>query len=51
MDANGERLPKGNYTLKTTGMVNGKGDELITASYAHVESVSLGGGQAGGNFS
>jgi flagellar basal-body rod modification protein FlgD len=50
LNANGDRLPQGNYTLKATGLVNGKGEELITASYAHVESVSLGGGQAGVNL-
>ncbi len=37
-------------TLKANGLVNGKGEELTTASAAHVESVSLGGGQAGVNL-
>ena len=46
LDNNGERLPEDTYTLKANGMVNGTGEELTVASYAHVESVSLGGGQA-----
>ncbi|MCP4323971.1 MAG: flagellar biosynthesis protein FlgD, partial [Alteromonadales bacterium] len=32
------------------GTVNGQGEELMVATYAHVESVSLGGGQAGVNL-
>lgn len=50
LDSQGNRVKAGQYTLKTTGMVNGQGEELTTASYAHVESVSLGGGQAGVNL-
>jgi len=46
LGADGERLPEDTYTLKANGMVNGTGEELMVASYAHVESVSLGGGQA-----
>ena len=46
LDNDGERLPEDTYTLKANGMVNGTGEELTVASYAHVESVSLGGGQA-----
>ncbi|WP_022941021.1 flagellar hook assembly protein FlgD [Psychromonas hadalis] len=47
LNKEGERLPEDTYTLKANGTVNGKGEELIIATYAHVESVSLGGGQAG----
>ena len=47
LDSQGNRMPAGEYTLKATGVVNGQGEELTTESYAHVESVSLGGGQAG----
>ncbi len=50
MDSQGERVKEGQYTLKAHGTVNGKGEELTTASYAHVQSVSLGGGQAGVNL-
>ena len=50
LDADGNRVKAGQYTFKTTGVVNGQGEELMTASYAHVESVSLGGGQAGINL-
>ncbi|WP_019616630.1 flagellar hook assembly protein FlgD [Psychromonas ossibalaenae] len=47
LDSQGERAAEGQYTLKAHGTVNGKGEELTTATYAHVQSVSLGGGQAG----
>lgn len=50
LDAQGERLPESTYTLKANGLVNGQGEELMTATYAHVESVSLGGGQTGVNL-
>ena len=50
LDAKGERAKAGQYTLKAHGLVNGKGEELTTAAYAHVESVSLGGGQTGVNL-
>ncbi|MFT6986859.1 MAG: flagellar basal-body rod modification protein FlgD [Psychromonas sp.] len=50
LDSQGNRAKAGQYTLKATGLVNGQGEELTTASYAHVESVSLGGGQAGVNL-
>lgn len=50
LDAQGNRVKTGQYTLKATGLVNGQGEELTTAAYAHVESVSLGGGQAGINL-
>jgi len=42
----GERMEEGTYTMKANGTVNGKGEELTVASYAHVQSVSLGGGTA-----
>lgn len=47
LDSQGNRAKAGEYTLKATGLVNGQGEELTTESYAHVESVSLGGGQTG----
>jgi flagellar basal-body rod modification protein FlgD len=47
LDSQGERAKAGEYTLQATGLVNGQGEELKTESYAHIESVSLGGGQAG----
>ncbi|MCK5819359.1 MAG: flagellar hook assembly protein FlgD [Psychromonas sp.] len=50
LSQNGDRLPNGKYSFNTTGMVNGRGEELTTASYAHVQSVSLGGGNAGVNL-
>jgi flagellar basal-body rod modification protein FlgD len=50
LSQNGDRLPEGKYSFNTTGMVNGQGEELTTASYAHVQSVSLGGGTAGVNL-
>lgn len=50
LDSQGKRLPASTYTLKANGSVNGQGEELMTATYAHVESVSLGGGQAGVNL-
>ncbi|GLS89291.1 basal-body rod modification protein FlgD [Psychromonas marina] len=46
LNNDGERLPEDTYTLKANGMVNGEGEELVVANYAHVESVSLGGGRA-----
>lgn len=51
MDTAGNRAEAGLYTLKAHGMVDGKGEELTTASYAHVQSVTLGGGQSGINLS
>jgi flagellar basal-body rod modification protein FlgD len=50
LDNEGQRLPEDTYTLKANGTVSGKGEELMVATYAHVESVSLGGGQAGVNL-
>jgi flagellar basal-body rod modification protein FlgD len=50
LDNDGKRLAEGNYTLNANGTVNGQGEELLVATYAHVESVSLGGGQAGVNL-
>ncbi|PKF62768.1 flagellar biosynthesis protein FlgD [Psychromonas sp. psych-6C06] len=47
LDNAGERLPEDTYTFNANGTVNGQGEELMVASYAHVQSVSLGGGQAG----
>tara|TARA_R110001583_G_scaffold63563_1_gene185924 strand:+ start:5440 stop:6135 length:696 start_codon:yes stop_codon:yes gene_type:complete len=47
LDSQGELAPEGAYTFSANGLVNGQGETLTTASYAHVESVSLGGGTAG----
>ena len=44
LDSQGQPAPEGKYTFNAYGSVNGNGEELTTASYAHVESVSLGGG-------
>jgi len=46
LDSQGQPAPEGKYTFNAYGTVNGNGEELTTASYAHVESVSLGGGTA-----
>ena len=46
LDSNGEPAPEGKYTFNANGTVNGAGESLTTASYAHVQSVSLGGGTA-----
>ncbi|MEJ6080238.1 flagellar hook assembly protein FlgD [Vibrio sp. 1-Bac 57] len=46
LDSQGNPAPAGAYTFAANGMVNGQGEALTTASYAHVESVSLGGGTA-----
>lgn len=50
LDSEGNRLSEGTYTLKANGTVNGTGEELLVATYAHVESVSLGGGQTSVNL-
>lgn len=50
LDSEGNRAAEGQYTLKANGVVNGQGEELTTASYAHVESVSLGVGTSGVNL-
>jgi len=47
LDSNGQPVPEGKYTFNAHGTINGSGEELATASYAHVQSVSLGGGTAG----
>jgi len=46
LDVEGKPAPQGTYTFEAFGSVNGNGEALTTASYAHVESVSLGGGSA-----
>ncbi len=46
LDSQGQPAPEGKYTFNAYGTVNGNGEELTTATYAHVESVSLGGGSA-----
>lgn len=35
-------VPAGKYTVKASGLVNGKTEELTLANYAHIQSVSLG---------
>jgi len=50
LDSDGKRLPEGNYSFEASGIVDGEGEGLLVATYAHVESVSLGGGQAGVNL-
>lgn len=50
LDAEGNRLPQDTYTLKANGNVNGTGEQLFVNTYAHVESVSLGGGQTSVNL-
>lgn len=47
LDNDGNRLEEDIYTLKANGTVDGQGEELTVATYAHVDSVSLGGGEAG----
>lgn len=47
LNSEGVRAKPGEYTLQAKGMINGQGGELKTESYAHIESVSLGGGQTG----
>ncbi|GAA4890578.1 flagellar hook assembly protein FlgD [Ferrimonas pelagia] len=42
-DADGNRLPTGSYSFSSTGMVDGKTEELGVYTYAHVSSVTLGG--------
>ena len=44
LDSQGEPASEGTYTFNAYGTVNGTGEQITTASYAHVESVSLGGG-------
>jgi len=46
LDAEGQAVPEGKYTFNAHGTVNGAGEQLATATYAHVQSVSLGGGTA-----
>nr|WP_276313025.1 flagellar hook assembly protein FlgD [Shewanella zhuhaiensis] len=42
LDAEGKPVPEGNYTIKASGKVDGKAEELPVSTYAHVSSVSLG---------
>lgn len=50
LDSQGKPAAEGIYTFSAYGTVNGNGEELATATYAHVESVSLGGGTSGVNL-
>ncbi len=42
LDKNGEPVADGNYSIKASGKVDGKSEELAVSTYAHVTSVSLG---------
>ena len=46
-DNNGNPVAEGKYTLKASGVVGGKSEELPVSTYAHVSSVSLGTAQTG----
>lgn len=42
LDKNGQPVAAGNYSIKASGLVDGKAQELPVSTYAHVSSVSLG---------
>ena len=42
LNKNGDPVSAGNYTIKASGLVDGKAQELAVSTYAHVTSVSLG---------
>lgn len=42
LDKNGQPVVAGNYSIKASGIVGGKSQELPVSTYAHVTSVSLG---------
>ncbi|MBW8185142.1 flagellar hook assembly protein FlgD [Shewanella sp. NR704-98] len=42
LDKNGEPVADGNYSIKASGKVDGKSEDLAVSTYAHVTSVSLG---------
>ncbi|MGL5028298.1 MAG: flagellar hook assembly protein FlgD [Shewanella oncorhynchi] len=42
LDKDGKPVAAGNYTIKASGIVDGKSQELPVSTYAHVTSVSLG---------
>ncbi|MFB2777646.1 flagellar hook assembly protein FlgD [Shewanella mangrovisoli] len=42
LNKNGDPVSAGNYTIKASGLVDGKSQELAVSTYAHVTSVSLG---------
>jgi len=42
LNKNGDPVGAGNYTIKASGLVDGKSQELAVSTYAHVTSVSLG---------
>ncbi len=46
-DKNGNPVAEGEYTLKASGIIDGKTQELPVSTYAHVSSVSLGTAQTG----
>ena len=47
LDKDGNPAPNGNYSIKASGKIDGKSQELPVSTYAHVESVSLGTAQTG----
>ena len=42
LDKNGQPVAEGNYSIKASGQVDGKAQDLAVSTYAHVTSVSLG---------
>ncbi len=42
LDKDGEPVASGNYSIKASGRVDGKSEDLAVSTYAHVTSVSLG---------
>ncbi|KIO36069.1 MULTISPECIES: flagellar hook assembly protein FlgD [unclassified Shewanella] len=42
LDKDGEPVASGNYSIKASGKVDGKSEDLAVSTYAHVTSVSLG---------
>jgi flagellar basal-body rod modification protein FlgD len=42
LDKNGQPVVTGNYSIKASGLVDGKSQQLAVSTYAHVSSVSLG---------
>lgn len=47
LDANGEAVAAGSYSIKASGKVDGESQELPVSTYAHVTSVSLGTSETG----
>ncbi len=47
LNKDGQPVANGNYSIKASGKIDGKSQELPVSTYAHVESVSLGTAQTG----